>query len=252
MRFLITDLATSLSLLSRLPVRVNHVVAGRRSAEAAWGWPVVGVLIAALAALPGLLLTMLAVPAPIAAGASLLTMVMLTGAMHEDGLADSADGLWGGWEPVRRLEIMKDSRVGVYGVLALVLTLGLRWSALAALLSSGTLAFLVGISAAAALSRAAMAGVMHALPPAREDGLAAGVGAVPSSAALIAALLGLAFSLGAGIAAGITAALVTAAVSFLVALVARAKIGGQTGDILGATQQVAEVSALLTLTASLT
>ncbi len=248
MRLLLRDLAASLSLLSRLPVRIDHAAAAQRSARAAWAWPLAGALLAVLAALPGLVLAWLEVPAPLAAGVSLLTLVMMTGAIHEDGLADSADGLWGGWEPARRLEIMKDSRVGVYGVLALVIATGLRWSALAALLASSPSAFLAGLITAAATSRAAMAGVMHALPPARTDGLAAAVGTVPASAARSATLLALALSLCAGLAPGLTAALAATIAALAVARTARTKIGGHTGDILGATQQVAEIAVLLALT----
>lgn len=246
MRLLLTDLGASLSLLSRLPVPVDHAHAGRRGAHAAWAWPVVGALLAALAALPGLALSALGVAAPIAAGASLAALIALSGAMHEDGLADTADGLWGGWETARRLDIMKDSRVGVYGVLALIMVTGLRWLALAALIEAGPLAFAGGMIAAAALSRAGMAAVMHALPNARESGLSAAVGALPRATMLRAVALGAGLSLASGgAAAGALAAAVLATAA--VALVARAKIGGQTGDILGATQQCAECAALIAI-----
>lgn len=251
MLLLLTDLAASLSLLSRLPVRVDHGAAGQRSAKASWAWPLAGAVLAALAAIPALALTFLQVPTALAAGTTLLALVMLTGAMHEDGLADSADGLWGGWEPARRLEIMKDSRVGVYGVLALIISLGLRWAALTALLSTGAATFVAGLIAAAAISRAAMTVVMHALPPARPDGLAAGVGMIPASAARNAALLAFLLSLGAGLGAGIAAVVAASLVALAVSRVAREKIGGQTGDILGATQQLSETAALIALSALL-
>ncbi len=68
---------------------------------------------------------------------SLGLLAMMTGAMHEDGLADTVDGFWGGWTVQRRLEIMKDSHIGSYGVIALVLSLGLRWMALSAAVRGG-------------------------------------------------------------------------------------------------------------------
>ncbi|WP_425092098.1 adenosylcobinamide-GDP ribazoletransferase [Tropicimonas sp. S265A] len=252
MRALFTDLLASLSLLSRLPVPVDHAQTGTRSARAAWAWPMAGAVLATLAALPGLALASLGVATPLAAGMSLATLIMITGAMHEDGLADTADGLWGGWDPARRLEIMKDSRVGVYGVLALVLATGLRWTALTILLSGGAVTFITSMVAAAAVSRAAMAGVMNALPHARPDGLSAHVGTVPVSAARGALLLAGFIALCTGLPAGLAAALAVLLVSLGVARIAKAKIGGQTGDILGAVQQSAEITALIALATVLT
>ena len=101
--------------------------------------------------------------------------MITTGAMHEDGLADTVDGLWGGWTRDRRLEIMKDSHIGTYGVLALIVSAGLRWSVLAGLLTLGA----GPVVAIAVLSRASMPALMAALPNARGDGLAHKVGAPP-------------------------------------------------------------------------
>jgi len=175
------------------------------------------------------------------------TLVIITGAMHEDGLADSADGLWGGWEKDRRLEIMKDSRIGAYGVLALVLSLGLRWVALAAVTEAGALwPVVIGT---AALSRAAMVGVMHALPNARTDGLSRSVGRPPRAAALVASGIGGAVWLLLSASGGpLFAAIIAAAAC---GLIAKAKIGGQTGDTLGATQQITEIVVLLAVVAQL-
>lgn len=251
MRLLLTDLGASLSLLSRLPIPVAHEKAAQRSAQAAWAWPIAGAVLAFLAALPGVALSAVGVPALIAAGVSLGALIMVTGALHEDGLADTVDGLWGGWAPTQRLEIMKDSRVGVYGVLALVVGVGLRWTALAALLAAGPLPFLAGMIVSAAVSRATMAGVMQALPHAREDGLSRTVGRVPVPAARGAAALGVLLSLVAGPAAALVALVFGTAAAIAVARVAIAKIGGQTGDILGAVQQASEIASLIALAAVL-
>ncbi|MFV2035736.1 MAG: adenosylcobinamide-GDP ribazoletransferase, partial [Halocynthiibacter sp.] len=218
-------------------------IAAKRSALAAWAYPVAGAIIGAFAALLGATALRLGLPDALVAALMLGTLVASTGAMHEDGLADTFDGLWGGWDKARRLEIMKDSRIGVYGVIALVLVLLARWAAITTLLQNhiGPF-FLIGI---AAISRAPMVGLMAWLPLARDDGLSASVGAVaPASVwpALGAALvIGLA-SLGlAGFWAMLWAAVAAAAVAFI----ARAKIGGQTGDILGASQQMAELAAVM-------
>ena len=188
---------------------------------------------------------------PLAAGfLAVATQVVLTGGLHEDGLADSADGLWGAWTRERRLEIMRDSRIGSYGVLALILSVGLRAAACAAL-AVGPIG-LVALIASGAASRGAMAGVMCVMPPARTDGLSARAGRPGPATAFLSLAIGLSFCLlmlpiGAGLAAFVACVIGAAAV----AASARTKIGGQTGDILGASQQLAEIAALLTLAAIL-
>ena len=234
------DLMAGFGLLTRLPVPV--AMAG---ANAAWAWPLVGMVVALLAGGAGLVALWLGLPAGTAAGIVLLVQVMVTGALHEDGLADSADGLWGGHDKTRRLEIMKDSRIGTYGVLALVLGVGLRWQAVSLLLPFG----LLPLVAAAALSRAAMAGVMALLPPARSDGLARSVGQPEPFIATVGGGLALALALLAIGWAAVPAALMAALAAAAVATVAQGRIGGQTGDILGATQQVSELAVLMLLVA---
>jgi adenosylcobinamide-GDP ribazoletransferase len=170
--------------------------------------------------------------------AALLTVgatVWITGALHEDGLADLADGCGGAFERSRKLAIMRDSRIGAYGVLALILSIGLRGAALAAL--------------------AAPAGPETAvvLAPARDDGLAAAAGRPGLTDALTAVALALALAalaVGPGLALGFAlAALAAAAVT---AAIAARQVGGYTGDVLGAVQQTAETAALLAAAALLT
>ncbi|MBI1416559.1 MAG: adenosylcobinamide-GDP ribazoletransferase [Limimaricola sp.] len=239
----------ALGLLSRLPVRVDIARAQARGAAAAWAWPLAGLVVGALAALAGRVTLVLGLPAAIAATVVLAASVILTGAMHEDGLADTADGLWGGWTPERRLEIMKDSRIGTYGVLALVLSALLRWQALNALIAAGAL--WAPVMAAALLARVPMAALMAALPNARAGGLSAQVGRPRAATAAAGALLALALSLGLIGLQTVPALLAMAVAAVLVGGVARARIGGQTGDILGAAEQLAETAVLLTLVALL-
>ncbi|SFP71199.1 adenosylcobinamide-GDP ribazoletransferase [Tranquillimonas alkanivorans] len=241
----LTDLAEALALLTRLPVRAS----GTRGAEAAWAWPLAGAVVGALAGLVGLASAFVGLPPAVAAGLALATAVVVTGGLHEDGLADAADGLWGGWTRDRRLEIMRDSRIGSYGVLALVLSLGLRWSALTALFAAGHV--LWPLLAAGALSRAPMVALAARLPNARGEGLSAATGRPSAHVERLALFVafGLGF-LGTGLALLWPAVAVTLA-AFGCARIARAKIGGQTGDILGATQQVGEIAALAALAAVL-
>jgi adenosylcobinamide-GDP ribazoletransferase len=241
------DLASAMALLSRLPVPDHQ----GRGAASAWAWPLVGSAIGALQAVIAGLALWLGVTPGVAAVLVLVAGAFLTGALHEDGLSDTADGLYGGWTRARRLEIMKDSRVGSYGVLALVLVTLARWSALTAILvltgdGSGYWGALI---ATGALSRAPMALIMAILPNARGEGLSHATGR-PS---LRVAGTGLALAFGiSALALGWAALPVLAlvlAVSGVLALTALRRIGGQTGDILGAAQQLAEATALAVLAA---
>lgn len=236
-RDLTADLLAALGLLTRLPVPDT----GPPNPAAAWAWPVAGGLVGALAALAGAVALTLGVVPGVAAALAMGVTAALTGGLHEDGLADCADGFWGGHDRARRLEIMKDSRVGSYGVLALGLVLLARWAALTALVEGGHWGALI---AAEALSRTAMAGVMAGLPNARGRGLSASHGAPEGETVAIATALALGL---AGMLAGWAApamALAALAAAASVGAVARTKIGGQTGDVLGAAQQMALVAAL--------
>lgn len=241
----LADLRAALGLLTRLPL--PH--APLRGAAAAWAWPVAGAVVGALAAAAGGLALWLDLPNGVAAALVLATQAMLTGAMHEDGLADTADGLWGGWDRARRLAIMKDSHIGSYGVVALLVVGLARWSALVAVLEAG--AHWPVLIAVGALSRVPMAVLMAALPNARGAGLAQSVGRPAAGVAVAAAGLGIgiALLLTGGMAVGMAA--LAAALCLALALVARAKIGGQTGDVLGASQQLAEAAALAVAAAHL-
>ncbi len=242
-----SDIAAAIGLLTRLPVQVSDRAA-TRGARAAWAYPLAGLVVGGLAGSVAWAALALGLAPMLAAGLALAAQVVATGALHEDGLADCADGFWGGWTRERRLEIMKDSHIGTYGVLALLLVTGLRWGALAMLFAQGWV--FAPLIVAAMASRAAMVGPMALLPHARATGLAHHVGRAPGVAAGLAgalALLGALLLAGpvTGLACGVTAALVALGLTRL----ARARIGGQTGDVLGATQQIAETALLLTLSA---
>ncbi|WP_296764508.1 adenosylcobinamide-GDP ribazoletransferase [Sediminimonas sp.] len=241
------DVAVALSLLTRLPLNPGAADFTRATA-AVWAYPLAGLAVAAIAGMISWAAQALGLPAPLAAGLSLAGLVVLTGAMHEDGLADSADGLWGGWDRARRLEIMKDSHTGSYGVIALILSLGARWMALSLLWQQG--GAVAALIAAAALSRGAMPALMAALPHARADGLSRSVGRPTPRMAGLAALLAVGIAgLSIGPVEAITAALAAGLAAWAVARIARARIGGQTGDILGACQQCCEIAALWVLCA---
>ena len=237
------DIAVVLVLLTRLPIPALPDTAFARQARGTWAFPVAGVVVGGLAAAVAALALALGLGPMLAAGLALAAQVLLTGAMHEDGLADAADGLWGGQTPERRLEIMKDSRIGSYGVLALILGTGLRWAALTAVIGSFGVWVLPALGA---VSRAGLPAMMAALPRARPGGVSDSVGQPPQGAAVLAAGLGLVCALPV---LGLVPTLAAALAVWRVARLARARIGGQTGDILGAAQQMAELAALLALAA---
>ena len=222
------DLRGAFGLLTRLPLGGPG-----RGAAGCWAWPVAGAMVGALGAVAGWGALALGLPAGWAAALALAVQAMATGGLHEDGLADTFDGLMGGRDPARRLEIMRDSRIGSFGALALMLVLLARWSALVVILPIAPMTLI----AAAAASRAVMPVLMAAMPPARPDGLSRLMGRptpMQAGLAVLVALVPLMIF-------GPLAALI-AVPPLLLALRrwARARIGGQTGDILGAAQQLTE------------
>lgn len=232
-------------LLTRLPLPRLPDSAFENASRAVWAYPIIGAVLGGTAGLLSYAAISAGLPVMIAAGLALIILACCTGAMHEDGLCDVADGFWGGLTRDRRLAIMKDSQIGTYGTLALVLMTGLRWMAYAAFLPVS----IHGIVVAATVSRATMPVLMYLLPHARDSGLSHTVGrpeAVPVLCgillALALALLSIGFS--ATISAGLAACIGTAGMFWL----ARCKIGGQTGDVLGATQVITEVCILCALT----
>lgn len=236
-----SDLLVAGALLSRVPLPHASEAAFARQARAGWAYPVIGVLLALLSGVVWWGAGWLGLPVMVQAGLSLAALTMMSGALHEDGLADTADGLWGGYDRARRLEIMKDSRIGSYGVLALVFGTGLRWIALAA---AGPVALLV----AASLSRSVLPGLLRLLPMARGTGMAHSVGRPAfESAALALGVGGVLAVLVAGFGAALLALALAVAVAAAVGALAQRKIGGVTGDICGAVQQLAELAILLAL-----
>jgi adenosylcobinamide-GDP ribazoletransferase len=169
---------------------------------------------------------------------------VVTGALHEDGLADTADAFGASATPQARLTIMRDSRIGTFGACALILSLGLRWAAIASLATPARVA--AALIAAHAAARAMPPLLMWSIPPARPDGLSAAAGLPPAERVAGAALLGLAALLfGLGFGRGLLAAALLAVCLLGMRWLALNKIGGQTGDVVGALEQVCEIVVLL-------
>jgi adenosylcobinamide-GDP ribazoletransferase len=213
-------------------------------ADAAWAFPIVGAGIGAVTALTFLLAQLVGLGDWPTAALSVLAGVALTGALHEDGLADTADGVFGGRDREARLTIMADSRHGTFGVLAIVLSVLLRTAALASIgdmIHAG-----LALVAAHAASRAALPAVMSALASARPEGLGAAAGKPGLPTAAGSAVIGIVIAIAAlGPALGAIALGITGGMVFAAASLARRRIGGYTGDILGAIQQIGEIVMLL-------
>jgi adenosylcobinamide-GDP ribazoletransferase len=236
------EFTTATALLTRLPVGIG-VPADGAIAAAGWAFPLVGAGIGALCALAFFVAELLGCGDAPAALIAVAAGLALTGALHEDGLADTADGFGGGTRE-EKLRIMRDSRHGSFGVIALVLSIGLRAAAL------GTIGepILGGLAliAAHAASRGLLPPLMRILAPARTDGLGAAAGRPSLTVAIIATALGGAIALAVlGPRTGAIALVLTGGAVAPAAILAQRQIGGYTGDVLGFFQQIGEIVILL-------
>jgi adenosylcobinamide-GDP ribazoletransferase len=253
------DLLNVLRFYTRLPLPVFRFEPAAHAMpdfqRAAWAIPITGMVVGLFGALAGGVAYALGLSTLIAATLAVTVQVVLTGAFHEDGLADSCDGLFGGATPERRLEIMKDSRIGTFGGAGLILSLMLRVLALGELFRQMGPSALVLLPALAALSRVLALVPVLLIAPAGSSGLSASVplphlrGWLGAFALALLpyglAILWLDLPEGGLLALLFASGLMPAAASF-----AKARIGGHTGDILGACQQLAEMALLLALSAA--
>jgi adenosylcobinamide-GDP ribazoletransferase len=234
---------TATAVLTRLPV-ADRMSPEDTVADSCWAFPAVGAGIGFIAGAVMLLASTFGLADAPSALLALVAAGFVTGALHEDGLADTADGFGGGRDRNEKLAIMRDSRQGSYGIIALILSIGLRGVALAAI--PGPIEGSLALIAAHAASRAALAPALYLLSPARDDGLGATAGRPGLGTMLIAVALGAFVALGMlGPIRGIVALVLMAAAVSGTAMLAQRQIGGYTGDVLGAFQQVGEIVMLL-------
>jgi adenosylcobinamide-GDP ribazoletransferase len=241
------DVADALRFFTRLPLGAadGQLLDFNRIA---WAAPVAGAIVGLVGSGVLALTWPFGLPPLFRAGLATAALVAATGALHEDGLADAADGFGGGASRARKLEIMRDSRIGAFGAVALSLALILRVGALAAALEHGFWGAAGALIVVSAVSRAGALAPLALLEPARSDGAGAGAGRLKArafaaawgAAIVIAVALGLiAVGLGRAFAAVIAGAIGAAAMTAL----AQRRIGGQTGDVAGAAQQWSEIAA---------
>jgi adenosylcobinamide-GDP ribazoletransferase len=239
----VNGLLGAIQFLTRVPIRLSEPPVLTRCVP--W-FPLVGGLIGlavggAAAGLAEL------VPMAVAAAIAIVAGVLITGAFHEDGLADTADAFGGGWTRDQRLRILGDPLHGSYGVAALCSAIVVRILCVASLAPAAALA---GLVAAHSIGRSAAVGAMATYPLATADGLGAGYATglsrgraalgIVSGVAIGAAATG--WWIGPLAAAGLVAAVAVGALAVR-------KIGGITGDVLGAVEQVAECLVLVVVSA---
>ena len=232
------------ALLTRVPLPRGLTLDARDLARGAGLFPLVGATLGALVGGAATALASAGAPPLLAGAAGVLVAVLATGALHLDGLADAADAL-GGRSAPDALRIMRDHTLGTYGTTALILDLLLKASALGTLAAHGHAILAAAI--AAALARAAGAVAAATMPYARADdasvaaGFIAAAGRGPAAAALLLAVAIAA----AGAATGAAEAVAVALAALLTARTAKRRIGGVTGDVLGAIVETAETAALV-------
>lgn len=239
---LLGDVVACVMFYTRLPVG-RWFDGSDDFAAAQWAAPLAGMLVSLGGGLAFWLLAAGSLESGLSAALCLAVMIALTGALHEDGLADTADGFGGGKNREQKLDIMRDSRLGTYGALALGLSLLIRWAAIAQL--ADPIAVLVALVAAHAASRALIAAFIALVPAARSDGLSADAGQADNSTALAALGLGGLALLAGGPAFAVTGAVVLALWFLALKALSEHQIGGQTGDVIGALQQGGEILVLV-------
>jgi adenosylcobinamide-GDP ribazoletransferase len=238
------ELKACIVFCTRLPLLRATPIAGGAIAKAAWAFPLAGLVVGLIGALVYGLAHQAGLPPWPATAFAVAATMLVTSCLHEDGLADTADGFGGGTTREEKLDIMRDSHIGVYGVAALAISLLLRVGALASLPSAHAVVW--ALIAAHAAARATMPALMLLLPPARSDGLSFDAGRPPGEAVAAAAVIGfliVVFCLHLG--HGLWALFLLAAIVALMAWLATRQIGGQTGDVLGALEQASEIAVLL-------
>ena len=205
------ELRICVIFLTRMPLAMPTTIVQGHVSRALWAAPVVGSVVGAVGAAVYGLMHILHVPDFPAAALAVVATLAATGALHEDGLADVADGFGGGATRERKLEIMRDSRIGTYGVCALVISFMVRIGVLASLGEPALVA--MALIAAHGAARAPISAFMRLVPPARQDGMSAQAGEPPRASAVAGGVLGIAVlvvCLGRG---GLVAALLVRAVS---------------------------------------
>ncbi|MEO0498193.1 MAG: adenosylcobinamide-GDP ribazoletransferase [Pseudomonadota bacterium] len=256
------DVLSVAAFFSRLPFwkvrsRIDPHAPAEPLGKLAWCFPISGGLIALPVAIALTVLAQLSFPPLVLAGITIALLTASTGALHEDGLADLCDGFGGGATADRKLEIMRDSTIGTYGAVGLCLSLMLRIFSFAALLTVLTpMQAAILVVAIASISRTAMLWQWRTSHPARNDGLARSqqaptAGGTRVAAAIAATIVAAVLLPIFGLPGTIIALAASGVLIWGMCHMCERQVGGYTGDTLGASQQLVEVSLLTLLSASI-
>ncbi len=239
----LTEIRVAAAFLTRFPVRLVAADATIPVASAVRAFPLVGLGVGFVGGAVYAVSDLVGMSSTIAALLAIAALVIATGGLHEDGLADCADGL-GGRTREDALAIMRDSRIGTFGMIALFFVLSLRVTALS--YAGGLAEAVLVMLAAAAGSRATLPALMYLLPPARPDGLGWAAGQPDRRRVVDAGAIGAVVIVAAlGPIWGLLAIAAAAGAALAVGWLAHRRLGGHTGDVLGAGQQLSETGILL-------
>ncbi|UTV29295.1 adenosylcobinamide-GDP ribazoletransferase [Photobacterium atrarenae] len=241
----------ALAFFTRIPIPASTPYSPERLNQANRYFGVVGIIVGGITAAI-YLVAQLAFPPPIAVGLTMIASLLLTGAFHEDGLADVFDGFGGGWTPAQKLTIMKDSRLGTYGAAALIMMLGLKWLTLSTLAESSNYLPALALLVMHTLSRICAASLIFSYPYVRADAQSKVKPLANQQSQQDLWVL---------IVTGLIILLLLPLTSALALMTAIAlirwgcgrwfvrQLGGYTGDCLGAAQQISELTGYLVLLA---
>ena len=245
-RLLYLDILAAAMLLTRIPIDWPEGETPETS-RSYWAFPLIGVGVAAVPTILAGVLLFWGMPPLAAAMLAMAGIALITGGMHQDGLADVADGL-GGRDADHRLSIMRDSSIGSFGTIGLITITVISVSSLAAIASDGTMAFVHAMVSCAALSRAMMAVQRHLNAPPKGPGLASMTGQPSGMTAVISVLTGLVIAVSfSGLSAALMMLVFGLIATYGIGLALNRLIGGVNGDGLGATQQITETMMLVIL-----
>jgi len=245
------DILLTLTFFTRIPIH-SITKYDRTLMQACWCFPLIGAGIGLVGGTFFYLLLAVQIPVPISAVITVSFLVVLTGALHEDGLADTADGLGGGDNKKSKIEKMRDSRIGSYGVLAILLVTLIKLNAIITLATGKPFEVaILSIICAHSLSRFSIIIIPYFSIPASNEGLARYAGkpetrGLMGGFLLTSILIFILLPFDKAILSAVLAILVAGAVGLL----SNRQIKGYTGDILGAAQQVSEATVLVYLASS--
>ena len=237
------DFVRAAAFLTRIPLQIDSTEANRPLASAVRGFPIVGLVVGVTGALVLVIANAVGLPQLASSLLAIASTALITGGLHEEGLANTMDGLFTGTRPDNRLHVIREAQLGTFGMLALMFVVGLKVAALETIEPGSAAASLI---AAEVAGRSALPAMLFTIPPARSDGVSFQAGKPQRDQVGLAILLGSALVLlMLGIGSAIIAILVAAAVGMLIARTAKARGGGHTGDMLGAMEEIVSTAVLL-------